>query len=148
MPRCRTPTWGRGWDAGTPCRCDNGSPSNLQSGAYRSSSLNRTLPSTRASGIRSFMRLKHRNSVLLPQPEGPIIAVTRLAGMLRFMSRRAKASPYFTSSPMVLSFMGLAPNPLEGVLRRFLGIYGYFYPGLQRSVSFYPSDLFWNLLRR
>jgi hypothetical protein len=28
-------------------------------------------------GIRSFMRLKQRMYVLLPQPEGPMMAVTR-----------------------------------------------------------------------
>ena len=35
------------------------------------------LPSTRAPGIRSFMRLRQRISVLLPQPDGPISAVMR-----------------------------------------------------------------------
>ena len=34
-----------------------------------------TLPSTRADGIRSFIRLRQRIRVLLPQPEGPIRAV-------------------------------------------------------------------------
>ena len=32
-------------------------------------------PSTRALGMRSFIRLKQRNTVVLPQPEGPIMAV-------------------------------------------------------------------------
>ena len=32
---------------------------------------------TSAPGIRSFMRLKQRMNVLLPQPEGPMNAVTK-----------------------------------------------------------------------
>ena len=35
-----------------------------------------TLPSARAPGISSCMRLMQRTSVDLPQPDGPIIAVT------------------------------------------------------------------------
>ena len=34
-----------------------------------------TRPSTRAMGMRSFIRLKQRNTVVLPQPDGPIMAV-------------------------------------------------------------------------
>src|SRR6266516_2046741 len=36
-----------------------------------------TEPAARATGTRSYMRLKTRSKVLLPQPEGPMIAVTR-----------------------------------------------------------------------
>ena len=36
-------------------------------------------PSTRAAGIRSFMRLMQRRIVDLPQPDGPMMAVTSLA---------------------------------------------------------------------
>ena len=38
-----------------------------------------TSPSARAPGISSCMRLMQRTSVDLPQPDGPIIAVTWLA---------------------------------------------------------------------
>ena len=41
----------------------------------------RIVPCMRALGIRSFIRLKQRSNVLLPQPEGPISAVTLRFGM-------------------------------------------------------------------
>ena len=46
------------------------------------------LPVTRAPGIVSFMRLRQRRNVDLPQPDGPIIARTwRLAtSMVTFLS--------------------------------------------------------------
>ncbi len=40
----------------------------------------RTWPLTRTPSIRSFMRLNTRSSVLLPQPLGPIRAVTCAGG--------------------------------------------------------------------
>jgi len=39
------------------------------------------------------MRLKMRSRVDLPQPEGPISAVTRFSGTTRLMSRSAAKSP-------------------------------------------------------
>jgi hypothetical protein len=41
----------------------------------------RILPSARKPRIRSFIRLKQRSIVDLPQPDGPIIDVIRRAGM-------------------------------------------------------------------
>ena len=38
-----------------------------------------TEPSTRVPGMMSFMRLSVRRNVLLPQPDGPMNAVTTLA---------------------------------------------------------------------
>ena len=35
----------------------------------------------RAAGTRSFMRLRQRSSVLLPQPDGPMKATTRRVGI-------------------------------------------------------------------
>ena len=60
------------------------------SDAYRLDSSNRICPSTRAVGIRSFIRLKQRSSVLLPHPEGPISAVMayRFTSMLMSLSAR------------------------------------------------------------
>ena len=48
-----------------------------------SSPSSSTEPSTLQIEIRSFIRFKHRNKVDLPQPDGPIRAVTelRLNGM-------------------------------------------------------------------
>ena len=47
-------------------------------GPYTSSPWRRTLPSARAPGISSCMRLMQRTIVDLPQPDGPMIAVTSL----------------------------------------------------------------------
>ena len=47
----------------------------------------------RAPGMRSFMRLKQRSSVLLPHPEGPMTAVISLPPMRRLMSRTAWEDP-------------------------------------------------------
>jgi len=40
-----------------------------------------TVPSTRAPGTVSCMRFKHRRNVDLPQPEGPMMAVTAFCGI-------------------------------------------------------------------
>jgi hypothetical protein len=50
-------------------------------------------PSTRAVSIRSFIRLKHRSIVDLPQPDGPMNAVISFFAMSRFTSRTARKSP-------------------------------------------------------
>jgi hypothetical protein len=42
-------------------------------------------PSARCSGYSSYMRLKVRSSVDLPQPDGPMKAVTFFSGMSRLM---------------------------------------------------------------
>ena len=62
---------------------------------------NRISPSMREPMIRSFIRLKERKSVLLPQPDGPIIAVILFRGMSMVMSLIATALPYHTDSPRV-----------------------------------------------
>jgi len=49
-------------------------------GAYTSRSSSSTPPSARAPGISSCMRLMHRTTVDLPEPEGPMIAVTSFGG--------------------------------------------------------------------
>ena len=47
------------------------------------------MPVTSAPGIRSFIRLRQRISVLLPQPDGPIRAVISFTLMSKEMSRTA-----------------------------------------------------------
>ena len=42
------------------------------------------------------MRLRQRRSVLLPQPDGPINAVTRLSGTFSVISLMARLEPYMT----------------------------------------------------
>ena len=51
-------------------------PTESTLGPRRSWPSNVIEPCMRALGMRSFMRLKQRSSVLLPQPDGPISAVT------------------------------------------------------------------------
>ena len=48
-------------------------------------------PSARAPGTTSCIRLRHRTSVDLPHPEGPMIAVITFAGNARLMSWRARS---------------------------------------------------------
>ncbi|MNI13664.1 hypothetical protein D3C73_668980 [compost metagenome] len=50
-------------------------------------------PVTRQPGMVSFMRFMVRRKVDLPQPDGPIRAVTVLSGMSRETSNRACLSP-------------------------------------------------------
>src|ERR1041384_3814067 len=52
-----------------------------------------TSPCTLAPGVSSCMRFKHRSIVLLPQPDGPMMAVTVLAGNSSETSRTARCSP-------------------------------------------------------
>ncbi len=52
-----------------------------------------TLPSARAPGISSCIRLMQRTIVDLPQPDGPMIAVTSLAGNVMSMPLTACGSP-------------------------------------------------------
>ena len=51
------------------------------------------LPSALCSGYNSNMRLKVRSSVLLPQPDGPMKAVTLRSGMSRLMCLSAWKLP-------------------------------------------------------
>src|SRR5216110_2797059 len=59
----------------------------------------RTVPVTRAMGLVSCIRLKQRKNVLLPQPDGPISAVTRrsVIGIFKFFS--ACFAPYQKLNP-------------------------------------------------
>ena len=52
------------------------------SAPYRSWPSITILPSTRAPGITSCMRFRERRNVDLPQPDGPMSAVTERAGMV------------------------------------------------------------------
>src|SRR6266550_7449326 len=53
----------------------------------------RTSPCTLAPGVSSCMRFRQRSSVLLPHPEGPMIAVTVCAGNRSDTSRTARCVP-------------------------------------------------------
>ncbi|KAJ06547.1 hypothetical protein M004_01925 [Pseudomonas aeruginosa M10] len=53
----------------------------------------RISPSTRQPSTRSFIRLKQRSKVDLPQPDGPMKAVTRCFGMFIRTSKRACLAP-------------------------------------------------------
>jgi hypothetical protein len=51
------------------------------------------LPVTRQLSIVSFMRFRLRRKVDLPQPDGPISAVTVFSRMFSFTSKSARLSP-------------------------------------------------------
>src|SRR5262245_15121363 len=78
------------------------------SGALMSRPSNLTSPTILAPGIRSFIRLKQRSRVLLPQPDGPIRAVIRCRGRSMLMSFSANDDPYQTDNPRVESTAGSA----------------------------------------
>ena len=52
-----------------------------------------TLPSTRAPGMTSCMRFSERRKVDLPQPDGPMKAVTERALMVMLTPSTARKSP-------------------------------------------------------
>src|SRR3954468_8337486 len=58
----------------------------------------RTSPSTRAPGTVSCMRFRQRSSVDLPQPDGPMIAVTCPARTPNATSRTTRDPPKYASS--------------------------------------------------
>src|SRR5690348_13590262 len=64
----------------------------------------RMSPTWRVPSIRSFMRLRQRRNVVLPQPDGPIRAVTARSGIAMEMSQSACLSPYQNDSPWTLNF--------------------------------------------
>ena len=61
--------------------------------SYTSRPPTRIRPVIRTSSTRSFMRLRQRKSVVLPQPEGPMKAVTRFFGTRIEMPLSAGLSP-------------------------------------------------------
>ncbi len=83
-------------------------------GPLMSSPSNRRVPSIRAPGIRSFIRLKQRSSVLLPQPEGPISAVIWLRGISIAMSFSASDVPYQTDRSRAARTTGAAVATAAG----------------------------------
>src|SRR6266550_9227482 len=66
------------------------------------------LPSTLAPGTTSCMRLMARRNVDLPQPDGPIIAVTCLGSMVMLTSARACVAPYQALSPSTSMRLAMA----------------------------------------
>src|SRR4030067_3301819 len=59
-------------------------------------------PLTRNIGTRSFILFRHLMNVLLPHPEGPIMAVTDLAGISKFTFFNACFSPYQALTSFIL----------------------------------------------
>jgi hypothetical protein len=68
--------------------------------------VERTLPVARAPGVTSCMRFRQRKNVDFPQPDGPMIAVTRRSGMRILMFLIAWNAPKYASSPDTSSFTG------------------------------------------
>ena len=59
------------------------------------------------------MRLKQRRNVLLPQPDGPISAVTWFSGITRLMFLSAWFVPYQKSSFSATALAGFARSGLR-----------------------------------
>ena len=59
------------------------------------------------------MRLKQRRNVLLPQPDGPISAVTWFSGMTRLMFLSAWLVPYQKSSFSAMALGAFALDALR-----------------------------------
>src|SRR2546421_7396560 len=73
-----------------------------------------TCPSTLVFGIVSCIRLRHRIRVDLPQPEGPMTAVTMRSSMPIVMSWIASFSPYQAESDSTLSLIAIALSSRNG----------------------------------
>src|ERR1041384_5901765 len=68
---------------------------------YTSCPSSSTLPSTRAPGVSSCIRLRVRRKVVLPHPDGPISACTWLVANALVTPRIAAVGPYQAVSPAV-----------------------------------------------
>src|SRR5215207_10790622 len=82
-----------------------------------------TVPVTRAFGIVSCIRLRHRSRVDFPQPDGPMIAVTSLARKSSDTSRTAFVAPKYAESARVRiasagSLVGARAGVIAGVEAR------------------------------
>src|ERR671918_248302 len=71
---------------------------------------NTTRPSACAPGVISCIRFKHLKSVVFPQPDGPIKAVTDFSLTSRLISFIARLLPYqpLTFSILILNFLALS----------------------------------------
>src|SRR5947209_7053802 len=67
-----------------------------------------TSPETRAPGTTSCMRLRARRKVDLPQPDGPMTAVTCLGSTVMLTSATAWAEPYQALSPSTSMRLAMA----------------------------------------
>src|SRR5262245_51450555 len=75
-----------------------------------SSPSSRTSPARLAPGTSSCMRLRIRRNVDLPQPDGPISAVTWPAGIVRVTSSSTWWSPNQAHTPSATSVAGVRPT--------------------------------------
>src|SRR5205809_2936399 len=76
------------------------------------SSLSRsTFPSTLVLGIVSCIRFRQRIRVDLPQPDGPMIAVTACSSISSVMSSIARFGPYQADSASVWIFTAIRGSP-------------------------------------
>ena len=79
--RCRRSISGTGSASGTPCRRASAAPPDRRRWRRRSCRRSASAPATRQPSMVSFMRLMQRRNVVLPQPDGPMKAVTARSGM-------------------------------------------------------------------
>src|SRR3954468_5048319 len=84
-----------------------------------SSSSSSTLPVTVAPGMTSCMRLSERRNVDLPQPDGPMSAVTVLGSIVSDTSCTATFAPYEAVRFSTSNRLAMRPTPyLVSALRR------------------------------
>ncbi len=80
----------------------------------------RMSPVWRVRGMSSFSRLTERKNVVLPQPDGPIRAVTARRGIVKVRSKSACAAPYQKLYART-SMTGVAARLGRGATRAALG---------------------------
>src|SRR5260370_40272568 len=73
-----------------------------------------TFPSARAPGISSWRRLRQRTSVDLPQPDGPISAVTWFGSTDSDMSSMASLLPYHAERFAISKLAAMSNAPSRG----------------------------------
>src|SRR5512135_320216 len=80
----------------------------------------RMVPWTRALGANSCMRLKQRMYVLLPQPEGPMSAVTEFFAISIEMPLMASLEPYHAETLLALIATSIGRVCSSGVAPGFM----------------------------
>src|SRR6266581_4775158 len=70
-----------------------------------------TFPSALVLGIVSCIRFRHRIRVDLPQPEGPMIAVTACSSISSVISSIARFGPYQADNASVRTFIAIGGSP-------------------------------------
>src|SRR5215470_117868 len=87
-------------------------------GAYTSAPSTRTVPVTRAPGTTSCIRFRHRMNVDLPQPDGPMSAVTAFGAIEMPISCSTWCSPNHALRSLTRMPSAMSPYPREAAACR------------------------------